>query len=121
MLSCLWLSPNTLVAAGHGCKPVAYKIDASGEISFLSTLESDKGGSGGKKVGAMAKFQNLDKHGSESSETKLTTTHQNQISCIQILSGNKDCADKISTSGGDGKVVVWELRSLEKQIAGLKI
>jgi len=121
LLSCVWLSPNTLVAAGHGCKPLAYKVDASGEISFMSSLESEKAGSGFKSKGAMAMFQNLDKHGAESSETSLKTTHQNQISCIQILAGNKDGADKISTSGGDGKVVVWELRSLEKQIAGLKI
>jgi len=120
-LACLWLSPTTLVAAGHGCMPLVYKVDGSGEITFVSSLESDKGGSGGKKIGAMAKFQQLDKLGAEAKETEVKTTHQNQISSIQILSGNKDCADKISTSGGDGKLVVWDLRSLEKSIQALTI
>ena len=44
-----------------------------------------------------------------------------QISTIRILNGNKARADKISTSGGDGKLVVWDLRSIEKQLKGLKL
>jgi hypothetical protein len=44
-----------------------------------------------------------------------------QISCIQIQSGEKSGADKISTSAGDGKMVVWDLRSLEQQVKGLKL
>ena len=40
---------------------------------------------------------------------------------MRILSGNKSRADRISTSGGDGKLVVWDLRSIEKQLKGLKL
>ena len=101
--------------------PLVYKVDESGEISFVSSLESNKGGSSGKKIGAMAKFQQLDKLGAETKATEIKTTHLSQISDIQILSGNKNGADKISTSGGDGKVVVWDLRSLEKSIEALTI
>ena len=120
-LSCVWLSPNTLVAAGHGCKPLAYNVDDSGNITFMSSLESEKSGSGGKNIGARAMFQALDKHGVKDTTTKVSTTHQNQISSIQILSGDKSNADQISTSGGDGKVVVWNIRNLEKEIQALKI
>ena len=123
LLSCIWLSPTTIVAGGHGCMPLVYKVDDNAEeITFMASLESAKDGSGAKKLGAMAKFQQLDTLGSaETKSTELKTTHQNQISCIRILSGDKNGADKISTSGGDGKVVVWDLRSLEKQIEALKI
>jgi len=87
----------------------------------MSSLESEKSGSGGKNIGARAMFQALDKHGVKDTTTKVSTTHQNQISSIQILSGDKSNADQISTSGGDGKVVVWNIRNLEKEIQALKI
>ena len=59
--------------------------------------------------------------GRNDNDTVLSTTHQKQISCIQIFSGTKNFAEQISTSGGDGKVVVWDLRVLEKQIEGLRL
>jgi hypothetical protein len=56
---------------------------------------------------------------SEVADTVLSTTHQNQISCIQIKKGTKDKADLITTSAGDGKVVTWDLRSFESQMQDL--
>ncbi len=44
-----------------------------------------------------------------------------QISCIQIQSGDKNKADRISTTGGDGKMVIWDLRSLERTMKDLKL
>ena len=103
--------------------PLVYKVDDNAEeITFMASLESAKDGSGAKRVTAMDRFKAMDTLGSaETKSTDLKSTHQNQISCIRILSGDKNGADKISTSGGDGKVVVWDLRSLEKQIEALKI
>ena len=121
LLSCVWISPDSIVAAGHGCTPLVFKVDGSGEVAFVSKLEDKKGDASEKKFSARAFFDSRDKRGNESTDTVLNTTHQNQISCIQIQSGGKNRADKISTSGGDGKVVVWDLRTLEKQIAGLSI
>ena len=42
-------------------------------------------------------------------------------STIKIMAGDKNRADKLSTTAGDGKLVVWDLRSLEKQLKGLKL
>ena len=122
-LSCIWLSLNTLVTAGHGCKPLAYNVDDSGIISFMSEIDIMKSESGGKNAGAKAIsiFHSLDKHGKNYKVTKLNTIHQKQISCIQILTGDKSKAEQISTSGGDGKVVVWNIKTIEEDVQALKI
>ena len=121
LLSCVWLSPNTIVTGGHGCLPLVYSVDGAGEITFVAKLDSEKDNAGAKKFSARDMFRERDNKGGDDTGTTLKTTHQNRIISIQILSGNKDAAEKISTSGGDGKVVVWDLRTLEKQIEGLSI
>jgi actin related protein 2/3 complex subunit 1A/1B len=122
LLTCIWVSPTTLIAAGHDCTPLVFQVEPSGQVSFKTKLEDDKKSEASAKFSAKGFFQNKDRTGmSEVADTVLNTTHQNQISCIQIRSGSKNSADKISTSAGDGKIVIWDLRSLEKQIQGLKI
>ena len=51
---------------------------------------------------------------SDTADTKLNTTHQNQISSIQIQIGDKNGANIVSTVAGDGKLVSWDLRNIEK-------
>lgn len=60
----------------------------------------------------MKKFKNLDKRAIDNSagDTLLDTIHQNTISEIRIFGGNKGGADKISTVGVDGQMVVWDLK-----------
>ena len=115
------MTPDSIVAAGHGCTPLVFKVDGSGQVAFASRLEEKETDSSEAKFSARAFFDRRDKIGQSTTDTVLNTTHQNQISCIQIQKGDKTRAEKISTSGGDGKVVVWDLRTLEKQIAGLSL
>jgi len=58
---------------------------------------------------------------SDTADTKLNTTHQNQISSIQIQIGDKTGANMVSTVAGDGKLVSWDLRNVEKMMKGLKL
>ena len=58
-------------------------------------------------------IKNMWKDRAYKDDTVLPTTHQGQISCIQIHAGAKDRAKKISTSGGDGKIVVWDLMAIK--------
>ena len=70
---------------------------------------------------AMDKFKGLDKRAREGSEdVALNSTHQNAITQIALHSGTPDSATKFSTSGGDGRLVIWDCKSLEASIAGLK-
>lgn len=59
----------------------------------------------------MRKFQSLDRQARvESSDTTLETIHQNAITCVCIHAGTKGAAIRISTSGLDGQLVIWDLQ-----------
>lgn len=122
LLSCIWISPNTIIAGGHGCVPLLFNLDGAGQISFVNKLEEDKEIESTSTFSAKKFFQTRDKMGvSDTADTKLNTTHQNQISSIQIQIGNKTGASVVSTVAGDGKLVSWDLRNVEKMMKGLKL
>ncbi|XP_019864775.1 actin-related protein 2/3 complex subunit 1A-A [Aethina tumida] len=120
-LSCTWISNRSIIAAGHSCIPVLYNIDANGQLTDGGRLDtSQKKDTGG--LSAMKMFHSLDKQARiETSDTNLDSIHQNAITCVCIHTGNKSKVAKISTSGLDGQLVIWDLNSLERSIQGLKI
>jgi len=116
----LWLTSKSVVAAGHDLNPTVFSNSGSG-WAFNKQLDAGKAES---KAGssAMDKFKNMDKRGQEEqTDTKLNTLHQNSISCIILHSGSRASVDKFVTGGVDGQIITWDVRSLEKAIAGLKI
>ena len=119
-LSCIWISPMSFVVAGHSCIPLIYSFDGS-IITFNGKLdESQKREAHG--VSAMRHFQSLDRNSRlESSDTSLDCIHQNAISWIAIQSGTKEHATKISTSGLDGQIVIWDLNTLTRSMKNLKL
>ena len=69
----------------------------------------------------MEKFKGLDKRATTGAEdTSLQSTHQNAITQISIHTVTGGSASRFSTSGVDGKLVIWDCKSLEASIAGLK-
>lgn len=119
-LDCTWISEKSIVAAGHSCIPVIFALN-NGQLQFVAKVDNllKKEASG---LSAMKKFQSLDKQArTEISDTSLDSIHQNAITCMCIYQGNKNYASKISTSGLDGQLVIWDLVSLEKAVQGLKI
>lgn len=62
---------------------------------------------------AMRKFRDLDKRAiveSTVSNTALDTIHQNTISEIRLFDQKQTKADKITSVGVDGQMVVWDLK-----------
>lgn len=120
-LSCTWVTSQSVVAAGHSCIPVLYSLNSNGQLVFTGKLDaSQKKELGG--LSAMRMFHSLDKQArSETNDTNLDSIHQNAITCLCIYGGVKGKATKISSSGLDGQLVIWDLNSLEKAIQGLKI
>ncbi|KAJ9591775.1 hypothetical protein L9F63_001711, partial [Diploptera punctata] len=120
-LSCVWIGPNSLVAAGHSCCPMLYSINESGQLYLNCKLDvSQKKEAGG--LSAMRKFQSLDRQARiETSDTTLETIHQNAITCLCLYKGTKGSASRVSTSGLDGQLVIWDLKTLENAIQGMKI
>lgn len=118
-LSCTWLSNNRILVAGYDCCPMLYDYNG-GQLTFVDKLDKSQ-----KKevdgVSAMRKFRNMDKHAAESRDTLLDTAHQNTITNVAIYQGSKGEVTKFTTSGMDGNLVIWDLKSLESSLAGLRI
>lgn len=116
-LSCVWSSDNLLVTAGHDCCPMLYCYDDySGEVRFIDKIDkSMKKEADG--FSAMRKFRDMDKRAliDNTVSTALDTIHQNTISEVRLYSdidSRQKKADKISTVGVDGKMVIWDLKSI---------
>lgn len=122
-LSCHWISQNSIVVAGHSCIPIIYSIDAQNKISLTGKLDqSMKKESTG--ISAMKIFQSLDRNlRTENDDANLQSVHQNAIACICVYEGdNNKGVRKISTSGLDGQLVIWDLSAgLTRSMQGLKI
>merc|ERR1719442_34815 len=86
MLTLTWAGPNTLLAAGHNCVPIAFNVDSQGSIGAGAKLEDGKGTAASGANSAMKMFQKRDELGTSDMSTKLNTTHQNQVSEVRHFS-----------------------------------
>jgi len=120
-VSCIWVTHNNLVVAGHDSCPMLFNYDDNGNLTFSSKLDVPKQKAGGGGFSALAKFQNLDKRAQADDDSGKTTIHENTITQISAYEGGKDRITQFSTSGVDGQMVIWNFKSLESSIAGLKI
>merc|ERR1712226_424738 len=110
-----------MVAAGYDCCPKLFTVKGD-SIEYVHDLDVPSEGEGGK-MSAMNRFKNLDKRGTAGNDTAtaLKTQHQNTITQVSLYAGSKAGADKLATSATDGQIIIWDLKSLEKSLAGLKI
>jgi len=121
MLTLTWLTSTRILAAGHNCVPITFNLDTSGSLTLGARLEEDKKLETTGTISARDIFKNKDKMGISELETRLNTTHQNQISELRIHEGDKDNVSTISTVAGDGKLVLWNIKSLSSKMGNLKI
>lgn len=117
----VWVTENSMVAAGYDCCPKLFTVKGD-SIEYVHDLDVPSEGEGGK-MSAMNRFKNLDKRGTAGNDTAtaLKTQHQNTITQVSLYAGSKAGADKLATSATDGQIIIWDLKSLEKSLAGLKI
>jgi len=54
-------------------------------------------------------FRQMDLKGKTKDDTQLKTVHQNSISTVRAYSGSPDSVRQITTSGVDGRLVIWNL------------
>ncbi|XP_077304885.1 actin-related protein 2/3 complex subunit 1B isoform X1 [Lithobates pipiens] len=122
-LLCLtFITENSLVAAGHDCYPMLFTYDKDqGSLSFGGKLDIPKQ-SAQKGMTARERFQNLDKKASsDTNNGTLDSLHKNSISQISVLNGGKAKCSKFCTTGMDGGMCIWDIKSLESAMKGLKI
>lgn len=127
-VSLCWTAEDAFVAAGHDCQPILFSGSASGwrAVGSLDDTTAPKSAGAGRAspVGrlnsaAFATFRNADMRGQTGApgmpgagaggETELPTVHQNTITSVRAYAGSAGQVTKVSTSGVDGKLVVWNV------------
>ena len=77
---------------------------------MTGSLESKKAAGGVAEATARDMFRQMDLKGRNvKDDTQLSTTHQNTIATIKVFEGGVGGVRKFSTSGVDGRVVVWNV------------
>jgi len=122
MLSCIWIAPDTLMAAGHGCTPFWFDVDvAAGQIKGHGRMEVKAAAAvanAGAKMNAMKIFQHAERYGKQMTEnisSEPSTVHVKQINALRMYS-----TDTVSSSSDDGKIVLWK-NGLQAKMQGLSI
>jgi actin related protein 2/3 complex subunit 1A/1B len=131
-----WTAENALVAAGHDCLPVVISGSGPGDWGVTGALDDASGGKAGGSSGiknspvgrlnsaAFNTFKNAAERGqgqlvggaagatAAPGETVLQTIHQNTITSVRAYSGELGAVSHVSTTGVDGKLVVWDVSSV---------
>lgn len=108
-MSLVWSSESEIIAAGYDCE--AYRLQGSEQgWQLAGSLEAKAGpAAAAREDSALNMFRQMDLKGSTRDDTKLKTVHQNTISNIRSFAESGGNVSKISSSGVDGRVVVWSL------------
>ena len=88
MLTLTWLTSTRILAAGHNCVPITFNLDTSGSLTLGARLEEDKKLETTGTISARDIFKNKDKMGISELETRLNTTHQNQVNLDSVILTN---------------------------------
>jgi len=112
----VWNGEDEIIAAGYDCEPYRFRGHESG-WQIAGSLETGKpGGSGAagdggaREESALRMFKQMDLKGAgaRADDTRLKTVHQNSVSTVRAYeSGTGGRLAKLSTSGVDGRVVIW--------------
>ncbi len=122
LVTLTWTGEGSVIGAGHDCRPLVFTGSQEGweeagtldDATARKTPESRLGGSsatvGRLKAGAFATFRDADSRGQTSTDTKLTTIHQNTITSVRGYEYDRNGGvRKVSTTGVDGILVIWNV------------
>lgn len=105
--SLIWNGEAEILAAGYDCEPYRFRGGEQG-WEFVGSLEPKRGAVGAVEESARNMFRQMDLRGKAKDDTLLTTTHQNTINTIRVFAGSSSGVSQFSTSGVDGRVVIWK-------------
>lgn len=109
-MSLIWNGENEIVAGGYDSEAYRFRGSEQG-WKIVGSLES-KGKHNTEDLieeTAFNMFKKMDLKGKSKVDTQLTTLHQNAITTIRIFESSEGMVTKFSTSGMDGRVVLWDL------------
>lgn len=109
MLSVLCVSSTEIVGAGHDCCPSQFSYKGVGALGFVKKLDIPKQAAK-SSVSAFQHFQNLDSRATDETKKDLDTLHQNSITQLCVVTGDKNKVEKYSSVGLDGTMVIWDFK-----------
>ncbi|KAJ7746941.1 actin-related protein ARPC3 [Mycena maculata] len=133
-----WTSEDSIVAAGHDCQPVVFAGSEGGwqgvgslDDSTSAKAAAPRAGVGRLNSAAFSTFRDADTRGQSHSgasapaDTKLLTVHQNTITSVRPYEyGSGGRVVKVSTSGVDGNLVIWDAESVSAtagRLGGMRV
>ncbi|TGZ85085.1 putative actin-related protein 2/3 complex subunit 1A [Ascodesmis nigricans] len=110
--SLLWSREDQIIAAGHDCHPMVFEGSEDG-WQWARNIDDPKKAALGeeKETSALNMFRQMDLRGktTSSEDSSLKTIHQNTITKIRAYEGQPGAITKFSTSGVDGRVVIFSV------------
>jgi len=127
--SILFVGEAAIIGGGHDFNPMLYTRTHSSTWALQKRLderkEDDKSTVAASGVSAARQlFQNKTRSGQDSKAESdlLWTQHDNAITCLASAStGPGRVVDKVSSSGLDGRLTLWDLGQLEINLASLSL
>jgi actin related protein 2/3 complex, subunit 1A/1B len=105
--SLIWSTESEIIAAGYDCEAFRFQGSENG-WAIAGTVETARGPGIAREESALQMFKQMDLKGkSNRNDTQLSTTHQNTINTIRVYEGQPGAVRRFSTSGVDGRVVIW--------------
>lgn len=132
LVSLTFCNEDVFVGAGHDCQPLVFSGDPSRGWQQLKSLDEQKGvgsaqqqrvssgGPGRLNNEAFNLFRAADSHGvtgpaagvvAGGNRAGVDTVHTNTITSIRPFVGAPGSVSQVSTSGVDGKVVIWNVEA----------
>lgn len=129
IMTMMFLSEDVLVTGGHMFNPGVYQYASGDGWSFLDRVDVKGTTKAVKKTGFGAardmwasKTDKGQGAGATASDNALWTKHTNVITDIQPYSSvGSFPVDAFSTSGLDGRIVVWQVDPLAARMSALKL
>ncbi|KAL2003452.1 hypothetical protein VTN02DRAFT_3763 [Thermoascus thermophilus] len=108
--SLIWTGEDEIIAAGHDCEAFRFRGNENG-WQLVGSIETKRrpGAGDAREESALNMFRQMDLKGQTQVDTQLQTVHQNTISTIRVYEEAGGVVRKLSTSGVDGRVVIWTL------------
>ncbi|KAK4168560.1 putative actin-related protein 2/3 complex subunit 1A [Cladorrhinum sp. PSN259] len=109
-MSLIWNGEAEIIAAGYDCEAFRFKGGVNGwQLSGTVEAKSRPGLGEQREESALNMFKQMDLKGKVKDDTQLKTTHQNTITTLRPYETSGDAVTKFSSSGVDGRIVIWNV------------
>ncbi|KAI9004054.1 WD40-repeat-containing domain protein [Gaertneriomyces semiglobifer] len=109
IVSLIFASETSIIGVGHDCVPYLFALRGGQWVLVEKLDQGQKKAVGGNT--AMRMFQQMDSRAQQtgSGGVELNSIHQNTITCVRPYATSGENVTQFSTTGVDGKLVIWKL------------